>query len=103
VRSALVVTGTIVMWALAVSAALIVVGAVASALWRGHYRTTIASVLFIAGGIIFIFNGVAGGSGRGRRADMIGAGTRAIVPTDSLGWVAVGLLVIGVGVIAAVL
>jgi len=102
VRSALVVTATVVAWALGISAGLIAIGALISALGRGHYQTTIASALFIGGGALFVWNGFAGGTGRGRRADIIRSGTQAVAPTDALAWVAVGLLVIGAGVLAAI-
>ena len=79
------------------------IGALIAVLAGRAYQTTIASTLFIAGGGIFVWNGIAGGGARGRRLDGYASGTSVVMPADALAWVAVGVLVIGAGVIAAIL
>jgi hypothetical protein len=107
-RAVLFGAGAIAGAALAIGVVCVGVGALIAAIGGHTYNVTIASVLFIVGGVVFVWNGISGGSARGRLADLsaplyFGGMTKPLLPTDSLGWVAVGLLVIGGGVVAAIL
>jgi len=76
-------------------------GAIIAMAGDGNYKETIASTLFIGGGILFVVNAVAGGGAQGRRQRVYTHGTRVVAPEDALGWVGVGTLVIAVGLIPA--
>jgi hypothetical protein len=93
---------SILGFALAVSGGLVGLGALICKLRGGNYQTTIASVLFLGGGAIVVWNGLAGGGAYGRRFDLRNAGVNPVAPLGSLSWVTVGLFVIGAGVLAAI-
>jgi hypothetical protein len=90
----------LLLFTVAISAALIGIGALYAAHGGHSYKTSIASALFIGGGAIFIVAGFTGGGVRGQRGLVF---SRDAKPREMpFGWVVVGLLVIGVGVLAAV-
>jgi hypothetical protein len=77
------------------------IGAVVAAAGGKRFHSTIASVLFIGGGIVFLWNAFAGGGPRGRRMEAFVYGTSHVAPADALAWVAVGVLVAAAGAIPA--
>jgi hypothetical protein len=92
----------LLLWTVGISAALVGLGALYAVVGGHEYKTSIASALFIGGGGIFVVAGLTGGGARGQRgmAWSRGETSRREMP---FGWVLVGLLVIGAGVIAAIL
>jgi hypothetical protein len=90
----------LLLFTAAISVALIGIGAIYAASGGHPYKSSVASALFIGGGAIFVVAGFAGGGARGQRGLMF---SRDAKPREMpFQWVAVGLLVIGVGVLAAV-
>jgi hypothetical protein len=88
-----------------VAVLLIAIGAGFAALTGRAPQTTIASSLFIGGGVLVVWNGLAGGGARGRRADLLARGGvgRAIPTAMPFEWVVVGFLLIGAGVVSLII
>ena len=83
-----------------IGAVLVAAGAAWSHFGGHGLRFSIASSLFIGGGVLVVWNGLAGGGTRGARFD-----TRNRLPRPSMpfAWVFVGIAVIGIGVLVVVL
>lgn len=78
-------------------------GAVYAAVAGSGLRSSIASALFIAGGVLVIANSFAGGGGRGRRADSLSRQARRAPAIEMpFAWVLIGLCLIGIGVLVVV-
>jgi hypothetical protein len=61
-------------------------------------QKSVAYAMFIVGGALVVLAGISGGGGRGSRADVYETGRYQ--PADMpFGWVVIGALVIGIGVL----